>query len=323
MDALLAVDAGGTKCEALLVGPDGALLGWGLCRAEDPTSGTSWGGKGRSKESTLSALRRALGEHRPASLTVSGLGRWDVPELAQPYTPGEVRAVPVAEWDAPLALAGVDWGVVVLSGTGAFVHGAAPDGERLHLDSLGPLLGDYGSGSMIGWMALRAVARHHWSPRHETALTEAVGAVLGIDVHEKGLGRLVDFAHKPHDRAVVAQLARYVDEAARTGDAVASRILAEAAAAQAEVVRDVVDRLALAEVAFPLVAAGSVATRSALYWAHLCAAVAGFAPRAEPVVPAGPQVLGTALRALGRIGLEHWRERLRAEVLAASPRDAD
>ncbi|MBI5835299.1 MAG: hypothetical protein HZB16_23575, partial [Armatimonadetes bacterium] len=123
MHAILAVDAGGTKCEALLVASDGSLLGWGLCHPDDPRAGSSWGGRGRSVESALAAVRRAMGEHAPTSLTVSGLGRWDVPELVARVSPAHVDVVPVAEWDAPLALAGVTHGLVVLAGTGAFVYG--------------------------------------------------------------------------------------------------------------------------------------------------------------------------------------------------------
>lgn len=323
MQVLLAVDAGGTKCEALAFSAAGDLLGWGLCRADDPAAGTSWGGRGRSKQSALTAIRRALGELHPPALTVSGLGRWDVPELVSQFTAGDVEAIPVAEWDAPLALANVDWGIVVLAGTGAFVHGRLPDGTHLHLDSLGPFLGDYGSGSMIGNLAMRAVARHHWAPRHQTTLTRDVAEVLGIDVLKDGVGKLVGFAHERHDRAVVAMLAERVDRAAEAGDAVARGILEDAAAQQAEVVRDVVGELGLGQEPTPFVAAGSVATKSRLYWQALCARAREFAPHITPVVPAGPQVLGTALRALRRVGEPGADERLRSGLAAATAVGAD
>ena len=317
MHAVLAVDAGGTKCEALLVAPDGRLLGWGLCRPEDPQAGSSWGGRGRSVESALAAVRRALGQTTPDSLTVSGLGRWDVPELMARVSPAAVTVVPVAEWDAPLALAGVDHGLVVLAGTGAFVFGLRADGRQLHLDGLGPMLGDYGSGSMIGHLALRAVARANWHPRHQTRLTRDVAEVLGIDVDRDGVGKLVYYAHEPRDRAEVARLAVRVDAAAVAGDAVALSILHQAADAQAEVIRDAVEALELTDAPTTMVAAGSVATRSTLYWSRLCERVAVFAPLLKPVVPAWPQVVGTALRALAIAGEGAYRERLLADLGSA------
>ncbi|MBI5831102.1 MAG: hypothetical protein HZB16_02170, partial [Armatimonadetes bacterium] len=240
-------------------------------------------------------------------------------ELVARVSPAHVDVVPVAEWDAPLALAGVTHGLVVLAGTGAFVYGLRADGRHTHLDGLGPMLGDYGSGSMIGQLALRAVARAHWHPRHRTALVTDVAEVLGIDVERDGIGPLVHYAHEPRDRAEVAMLAARVDAAARAGDTVALSILRQAADTQAEVIRDVVDVLDLAGEPEVMVAAGSVATRSALYWAHLCQRVAEFAPALQPIVPDWPQVVGTALRALDRTGQPGCRERLLSSLSQASP----
>lgn len=302
MRYLLAVDAGGTKCQALLTTLAGEVLGQGVCSVDDPESGQAWGGSGRSPESVRTAVRRALGDRRPAALLTAGLGPWplDSPSPA-------LESVPVQEWEPGLALAGVTAGVVTLAGTGAFVHGSTRDGRQLHLDGLGPRLGDYGSGSQIGELALRAAARADWAPRHATLLRELVCDALGLRVHE-----LVAYAHAPRDRAEIAALARLVDTAAEAGDAVAHGLLTTAADAQAEVVRDVVDGLALADEAYPLVAMGSVATRSRLYWQRLCARVAQFAPQFAPVCPQAPAVVGVALKVLASHGEPGATERLRA-----------
>jgi N-acetylglucosamine kinase len=313
MQCFLGVDAGGSKCEALLASADGAILGWGVCGPDDPAAGTSWGGSGRSRESVQAAVRRALGERRPAQLCVSGLGRFDVPELMAQIGQARIEAVPVAEWQAPLALADRDHGLVVLAGTGAFVHGVAPDGREVHVDGAGPLLGDDGSGSQIGSLALRAVAKATYHPRHDTVLVDVVRDVLDIDVWGHGLGPLVAWAHEPRDRSGVASLARYVDAAAAAGDAVAIEILDTAAGNQAERVRDALLLLDLADTPSVMVAAGSVAVRSTCYWPLLCAKVAAFAPRLEPLRPTPPQAVGMVLAAMRRV-----KRGDRAALLAAA-----
>jgi N-acetylglucosamine kinase-like BadF-type ATPase len=301
MPLVLGVDAGGSKCEALVVDLDGRVRGWGRVTPEDPAAGRSWSGSGRSRESVLAAVGRALAGLDPDLLYVSGLGRWDVPELLAKVNPGRVEVVPVAEWQAPLALVGETCGVVALAGTGAFVFGRRRDGRQLHLDGAGPLLGDWGSGYQIGAAALRAVVRATWHERHATVLVETVRQVLGFDVVAQGVGGLVGWVHDPRDRAEIAILARWVDEAARAGDAVAADIIAGAAGAQAEIVADLVSRLDIAAEPYALVAAGSVATRSALYWRTLSERVAAFAPNLAPIVPAAPQVVGMVLGARQRL----------------------
>jgi N-acetylglucosamine kinase-like BadF-type ATPase len=212
--------------------------------------------------------------------------------------------------------------VVVVAGTGAMVQGVTRDGRRLHLDGLGPLLGDYGSGYQIGLAALQAVARATHHPRHATALTAAVEQALGLDLAQ-GAGPLVGYSLDSRDRAEIAGCAVLVDQAAEAGDAVAGAILERCAASQAEVVRDVVDRLAMAAEPYKLIAAGSVAVRSRRYWRHLCAAVATFAPRFVPVRPRLPAVVGIVARVLRRRAPGSGAREALLRAAANWPRDGE
>ncbi len=92
-----------------------------------------------------------------------------------------------------------------------------------------------------------------------------------------------------------------VDSEARKGDAIATAILRQAAGDIAETVRDAVDVLAIGQEDYLLIGTGSVATRSDLYWEHLCAQVAEFAPRLTPWRSDLPAVLGVALIALNKL----------------------
>ena len=200
MRYILSRDSGGTKCSAMLVREDGVLLGSGECDVADPESGRSAGGSGRSPESVRAASLRALGNFRCDELVIVG----DVDDSNE-YADfaSIVSHAYVSESQAALALAGERCGIVVLAGTGAFVYGETWDGWKCHLDSLGPIVGDYGSGYYIGHLALRAAARSGWAKRHRTSLREAIYAACGADMtteRRSGFG-LATFSLMNPDRA--------------------------------------------------------------------------------------------------------------------------
>jgi len=218
---------------------------------------------------------------------------------------------PVREQDGPMALVGCSAGVVSLAGTGAFVFGRTQDGRELMLDALGPMLGDAGSAFDLGLRAVRAVGRATWHERHRTSLAEplvaACRAYTGADRFS-----LVEYMLQCRDRSEIAGLARIVAAHAEAGDRVALRLVHETADALAETLRDVVSGLDLQEARLPLIAAGSLARRSRVYWSRVSECAASFAPGLRPVVPARREVVGAMVAAAPHIpGLEAgFRERL-------------
>ncbi len=64
---------------------------------------------------------------------------------------------------------------------------------------------------------------------------------------------------------------------------------------------DAVDRMGIREEAYPLVASGSIATCSRIFWDHLSAQVLDFAPHLTPVCPEFPPVVGVALITLRKL----------------------
>lgn len=308
MRAVLAIDSGGTKCNAVLVRDDGEVLGLGLCDVSDQCAGRGWGGSGRSLESVLHASRQALGgthwdELHVANLNHAGISFAEYADAIAHHS--------VSEQGAAFALAGERHGIVVLAGTGAFVHGEAVDGRQCHLDSLGPLLGDHGSGYHIGYLGIRAAAKALWHPRHHTSLSGVLRRACGADEGDVSGYSLIPFSRRDPDRAEVAALAKLVDAEANAGDRISIGILHEAAEAIAETVRDVVDNLGMAGSDHPMVGTGSVATNCRIYWQHLSERVAQFAPRLRPVRMHRPQVLGIALevlRELGAVPEQQFRE---------------
>lgn len=315
---VLGLDSGGSKTEAILVDSSGQVLGRGYCHFTDPASGRGPGGSGRTDASVRQAVSMALSGICIAEANrISVVGRGSLPRgLLPDAVVAHARFYPVREPDGPMALARCQAGVVVLAGTGAFVYGRAKDGREVHLDSLGPLLGDAGSGFDIGLRALRAIARAGWHPRHGTTLVEPIVTACRTYAGKERSFSLVEYMVQCRDRSEIASLAQIVNEHAEAGDAVASRVLREAADAIAETLHDVVDRLDLREAALPLIAAGNVARRSRIYWRRVCEHALRLAPRLTPTAPAHQEVVGSILAAAKHIpGLARgFRDRLLAET---------
>lgn len=302
---VLAVDTGGTKCEAALVRDDGKILGWGRCDRSDPESSTSTFGIGRSERTVSTAVTRAIDGVECEEIHAVGRLYPTILEALRERCGGNITALPVGEAQPSLAIAGVDAGVVVLAGTGAFVYARTHDRRELLLDGLGPDLGDYGSAYSIGLCGLRAAARSGWGPRHQTSLTEPIYRACKGRPDDTNGWSLWKFMSQGLDRSDIAAFAGIVDAEAQAGDPIAVSIISEAASAIAETVRDLVDRLDLAREHYPMIGAGGVATHSTRYWQQVCEIVHQFAPGLEPQLCDKPQVLGLALIALRKLAPEN------------------
>lgn len=318
MEYILAVDSGGTKTDAMLATMDGNVIGWGHCDFRHPMSGRGPGGSGRSLSSVSVAVKAALGEDFQSTLLHLAIGCSIFPlEMLAHYGANRVEIHPVYEEAPAFTLAGADAGVMVVAGTGALVCVRCPDGRQVKLDGLGPLLGDYGSGSHIGLLAVRAAAKAAWHPRHATTLAEVVPRMLAEKSGKGDSFSLVRFMLEERDRTDLASLAEVVDREAVAGDRIAGEILDEAAGAIAETIRDGLARAALPAGSYPLIGSGSVAMKSDRYWRTLCARVAEFAPYLQPTRLSVPPVMGMALAVLQQMGV-HPAEVLRRRLIDSS-----
>ena len=338
--AVLALDPGGSKCDAVLVHDDGTVVGWS--HTQKP------GSSGRSPEIVSTAITNAIGSYTFDELHVVAYGSGLPPGIIGPDHVERVRVWPLTQTDGPLALVGQTNGVVVVAGTGALVSAQTRQGRKLALDGLGPLLGDFGSGYAIGLQALRATARAAMHPSHHTSLKERVftacellerdapphhpSRIQGGSVDAMArqiqqvpsddrdrLQRLVTFSLTQQDRSTVASFAKIVDEEARRGDAAAIHLLQDAATAIGQTVYDLLDLLQIAGEEYILVGTGSVATKSDVFWNHLCHLVQEQAPRFTAMrCPAAP-VLGNALFVLRELRPEAF-DSIRKTLLATSPK---
>ncbi len=330
MRCVLALDPGGSKCEAALFRDDGELLGWG--RAQQA------GLSGRSPEIAIKAAKEAL-----EGITIDELHVINLHHVISPIQDMgisqscRITVFLAQEHTGALALAGEEYGLVIVAGTGSHVFGRNRDGRRMRIDGLGPVLGDVGSGYHIGYLGLRAAARGIWHPRHATSLTgkifdacckiadygntaaaertskDPVSGTMtksmdksfpesNINPLEMQLREVVNFSLRNNDRSVIASLAGIVDAEAKAGDAVATDIILYAASQMAENIRDLTENLQIGNDRYVMVGTGSVSMKSDIYWQHLCKLVKVFAPGLAPMRSPLPPVAGLGL--LGLLQLE-------------------
>ena len=286
---ILALDLGGTKCHALLFDTTGNITGMGIGQGPEIS--------GRSLEAARAAIQEAAG-NRPVTAEIRVVHNLPSFHSFRKRLPIPIKeAFSIHEATAALELAGETCGIVVLSGTGAFVYGKDRAGHELNLDGLGPVLGDCGGGYSIGLHALRAAARSDWHPRYRTSLRPRVFEYCGA----KDIMALIAFSLKPHDRSVIAGIAKIVDKEAQNGDKVAISILQTAADDIADILRAVLEILKMDKEPYKMIGTGSV-VKSDIFWNHLCLKARAFAPALAPTRSALPQVLGVAFA-----GLRHFQ----------------
>jgi N-acetylglucosamine kinase-like BadF-type ATPase len=237
MRHVIGIDAGGTATRAVALDETGRCVGYGRAGAGNPTSA----GAEVAIANHVDACRQAIGDTGIAIdlvlLTLAGgLGRDTGPRvqeaLAAAGITSEVR-VAGDVMSAYFSATANPTGYLVLSGTGA-ISAHIVDGELAGLaDGIGWLLGDEGSGFMIGLRVVRAAAADIEGRGPSTALT----AMVLADVDEEGtpdedvrrpeiwkLMRRV-YGRRPVECADFAPLAL---RAAAEGDAVARAILDDA-----------------------------------------------------------------------------------------------
>jgi N-acetylglucosamine kinase len=305
MEYLLAIDVGGTKCDALLTTMDGEALAWARS-TERPTDSHYPAGFGRSEVAVERALAHLTPKIKEGKIHCAGYN-------IDAFVPSTIKIEyhVVREMDGPMALAGARHGLLALSGTGAFVFATLPDGRELYMDGLGPLYGDHGGAFQIGLAALRAVGKSSWAPRHATLLSQTVPDACQKLSGEENF-HMVGFMLEPRSRGEIASLARLVDEAARQGDAIARTIIDGAADDLAETVRDLLTALNLDNPDLPLVGTGSVVRKASGFWERFTQNVETFWPNMQPKLAKQEAVLGSAIALNALIGgkNDEFRERL-------------
>ena len=226
---LIAVDAGGTKTEAVRFAPDGTVAQRILTHGINPLVGSFEA----TCADTLALLAALAAEHTVSHAYVG------IPALQ--YFGGRIEkhlrehcdfARVRAEADGFMLISaalGPGDGAAMVCGTGSGLY--IRDGERKYgIGGWGYILDGCGSGFVLGRRALRAVVRQADGRGEKTLLTELANARMGGDVTQ-----LLPEIYAG-GRPCFASFAQTVFEARRRGDAVAERIFNDCADDLAEMV---------------------------------------------------------------------------------------
>src|SRR6266581_4986182 len=235
---LLGADAGGSHSTVVIGTVDLTILG----RADGPGAAMKPGGAAASAVVLAETARRAAsqtGIDLPVDRAVvgaAGAGRAQEQgeleaALVQAGLAQRVRVMADAEIALSTAFAD-GTGIIVSAGTGSIAYARDPAGPLHRAGGYGWQLGDEGGGYWLGRRALAAAARAQDGLEESSTLLERLLVALGLQTFDD-LIRWTATATP----AQVAALAPHVLNAAREGEIVAQRIVADGAVEIAQLVR--------------------------------------------------------------------------------------
>ena len=318
--AVLAVDGGNSKVDAVLVGRGGEVLGAGRWTGHaDATT------DGAPLESLADAIRGASGDDggaRPiAAVGVYCLAGADFPSderrMARALErAGFTRRTLVRNDTFAVLRAGTDrgWGVAVVCGAGMNCLGLGPDGRTARFAAIGPLSGDMAAGGeWVGLAALGAAIRARDGRGPRTVLERVVPEHFGASRPETVM-RAMHLRRIPPSRLM--ELPPAVFAAAGDGDVVARRILDQLADEVVAMATGAIRRLRLQRSDLDVVLGGGVFRGGdTAFIGRVESGILGVAANANVLTLRPPPVLGAALIGLDEIGTSgRAASRLRAAL---------
>jgi N-acetylglucosamine kinase-like BadF-type ATPase len=319
---VLAVDGGNSKTDVALVADDGRLL----AAVRGPTCSHQQVGLGPGLERLAASIAAAFAEAR-----LDGRPDLAVYSLAGADTKADVRALALALDERGFAAdqvvlndafgalrAGTDraWGVVVICGQGVNAAGVAPDGRTVRLDALGPISGDWGGGTDVGWAGLAAAVRARDGRGPRTRLEHDVPAHFGL-ASPAAVTAAMYTGRIAEER--IGELSPVVFAAAEAGDGEARKVADRLADEIVTMAGAMIRRLHLTRLDPDVVLAGGVfRTSDTVFRERIANGVTAIAAGARIVGLEAPPVAGAALIGLDRLAgstaSADISRRLRAEI---------
>ncbi len=301
----LGFDGGGTRSRAVLVSPQGEIIGTGLVGPANV--------KRNGLENSIKALEEAFAlawkdsglKKRPADAAFLGCAGVSSQKDRDRFKQAVVEAgisSPNKVWvdhDLRIALAGALGGapgIVIVAGTGSAAYGRTNDGCAWQAGGWGWKIDDFGSGYWLGQQALKAAAHEVDGRGKPTSLSQSILEQLGI----KSIGDLTENLYGPNQIGVheIAQLARIVIREAEMGDGVAGEIAEEGFAELARMTLAVAQKLDWEKETVKVSAIGGVARSGDYFTSTLKSKLNTVLPGAILNPPILPPVLGAAFLAL-------------------------
>lgn len=308
---VLAIDAGNSKTDVVLLGPDGSVLGSGRAGGFQPSRTGVDGAVDVLAEAMADAGLDPGPGAGPCVAHVSAcLANADFPVEERKLT-AEIRrrnwARSTAVYNDTFALlraglpAGAEpRGVAVVCGAGINCVGMTPDGRTARFPAVGRVSGDWGGGGGLAEEAMWWAARAEDGRGEPTELARALPAHFGQDsmyalIESLHLGRI------PGERR--HELAPLLFSVAAAGDPVAVSLVHRQADEVVAMAVVALARLELLDEEVPVVLGGSVlAARHPQLNDRITAGLTERAPHARVSVVTAPPVLGAGLLGLDAIG---------------------
>lgn len=301
------VDGGGTRTRAVVAHADLVPRGRGAAgpanAATTPTQSVLTA-LVESIEDACDAAGVGVAELAAVSAGIAGIAASGLKDRIREALERSLRGpVVVVCGDAEAALAGATRdavgspAVVLIAGTGTVAFGRNARGDEARAGGWGPLIGDEGSGFAVGRRALAAIAQDVDGRGPSTLMREMLFSGGEPGSPAELLEKLYGEGTRPADIAAYFPLAV---EAAKRGDAQASRILHDAGVELGRAAVSVVRRLSMESERFTVATSGGVFVAGEVLLAPLRDALHAVAPGAELGPPAYPPEIGAIRLALGR-----------------------
>ena len=302
--AILAIDAGASKVDAVLLDRQGNVLGAARHHAY-----ANFGLDHKPPLDALDAAIRLADGHHERLLPLADVGVYCIAGADLPLDDRRIsRQVTGQGWTKTVVLrndtfavlrAGTErkWGVAVVCGSGLNCTGVGPDGRVVRFPSLGEMSGDRAHGG--GWLGTAAVGvairgRDRRGPR--TELERLVPEHFHMSRPAAVMEAL--YVGKLEERRL-KELAPVVFKAASHGDEVARGLIDELADEVVATANAAIRRLRIASRTFEVVLGGGVfRSRDARLLSRIRKGITAVAPHAEMRRLDSPPVLGAALLGL-------------------------
>jgi N-acetylglucosamine kinase-like BadF-type ATPase len=304
--AVLAIDGGGSKLDAALLGADGTLLG----AARIEATGDEGSGSDSHMRQIEDAARTAAFDagldpnHLPlAPLGVYCLAGADMPSddrrITRWLSRRRLTTTDLVRNDCFAVLrAGTDrtWGVGVVCGSGMNCAGVAPDGRITRFPAIGAISGDWGGGMQLGETALWYAVRGEDGRGERTTLERLVPDHFGL----RRPRQVTEALYRDRIRMDrLRELTPIVFDAAKEGDRMARRIVEQQADEVVAMAGTAIRRLRMTRLDVDVVLGGGVfRADDPAFFDRMREGIHRVAPAARVTVLAAPPVVGAALMGL-------------------------
>jgi len=282
MRYVLGLDGGGTKTECVLMDESHRVVSSSRGGPSNPMRVGFGGALAAVCEAARMAISSAKISNNEIASLCAGLAGTAYPEsgrkmrmLLEEEFPGKLVRV-CTDMDLTLQAIGDGAAVVLIAGTGSAAVGRNAQGHTARVGGHGYLLGDEGSAYHVGQRAVLEALRQF----ERTGANMAMGGKILSEIGATTWADLQSRVYAAPDE-VFPRLFPMVLQVAEAGDATARALLEDCAAALAELVNDLIERLQLRSQKFLLAKTGGMLGRSARFDGRLEYFLRKAAPGAE------------------------------------------